>query len=149
MIKGDIFAGVKQVAVVGGSVDSSGLTSQVIRVCDVIQVGESDIMISDPSSYSPKVTIVPKGICVPIAVRSGQLSEERALNPQLGDLVMTVQRADWKEKDAKKTVGILYEIKYDLGQPVGLTLMVGSEFIQVRNESVLVLQTSQNIKKKI
>lgn len=147
MIKDDIFKHAIQVAVIGGNVDSTGVTSQTVKVCNVIQVGEKDIMVEDPSGYSSKFTIVPKCICVPIAAKAEDLAGAKILDAKLGDLILTVQREDWKKKDATKTVGILYEVKYELGKPSLLTVLVGNEFKTIKNENVLVLQTIENMKK--
>ena len=147
MIKDDIFSGVKQVAIIGGKVDSNGLCSQTVKVCNVLQVGERDIMIEDPNSYTAKVTIVPKNVCVPIIAQARQLKASKVLEPAIGDLIYTIQRSDWKEKDPTKTVGILYEVKYELGKQTELTLLVGDKFQTVKNENILVLQTVENIKK--
>lgn len=147
MIKDDTFSNVRQVAVLGGNVDSSGMTSQTVKVCNVVQVGEDDIMVEDPNGYSIKFVIVPKSVCVPISANASQLMNSKSLDARLGDLVLTVQRSDWKEKEPLKTVGILYEIKYELGKPALLTLLVGNEFKTVKDENVLVLQTIQNMKK--
>jgi len=147
MIQDDIFSGVKQVAIIGGKVGSNGLCSQTVKVCNVLQVGESDIMIEDPSGYTPRVAIVPKNVCVPVVAQANQLKDARTLEPAIGDLVYTLQRTDWKDKDMTKTVGILYEVKYELGKPTALTLLVGDEFQTVKNEGILVLQTVENMKK--
>tara|TARA_B100001250_G_C19448852_1_gene635066 strand:- start:259 stop:702 length:444 start_codon:yes stop_codon:yes gene_type:complete len=144
MINEDPFKDVKQVAVIGGKIDTNGLTSQSVKVCKVLQVGEVDIMIEDTSSYSSTVVIVPKSICVPIVAKATQLRNSRVSKPQLGDLIYTVQRVDWKDKKPTKTVGILYEVKYELGQPATLTILVGDEFRTVKNENILVLQTVKN-----
>ena len=147
MINEDPFKDVKQVAVIGGKIDNNGLTSQSVKVCKVLQVGETDIMIEDSSSYTATVTIVPKSICIPIIAKATQLRNSRTSIPKIGDLVYTVQRSDWKDKKPTKTVGILYEVKYELGQPATLTVLVGDEFRTVKNENILVLQTAKKVEK--
>ena len=147
MINEDQFKDVRQVAVIGGKIDTNGLTSQSVKVCKVLQVGETDIMIEDTSSYTATVAIVPKSICIPIVAEATQLRNSKVSIPKIGDLVYTAQRHDWKDKKPTKTVGILYEVKYELGQPATLTILVGDEFCTVKNENILVLQSGKKVQK--
>ena len=137
----DIFKGVKLVVVVGGKIDSSGLASQSVKVCKVLQAGEADIMVEDTAAYTPRPRVVPKSICVPVQVDSTNLSQVTQ-SPEVGDLVLVLQRVDWKSKDYEKTAGIVYGIEYEYGIPVGYQLLIGDEFKTVKNENVLVLQKS-------
>ncbi len=143
----DIFKGVKLVAVVGGKIDSSGLASQSVKVCKVLQVGEADIMVEDSAAYTPRLRVVPKSICIPVRVSPSKFSQTTQ-SPEVGDLIITFQREDWKAKDYEKIAGIVYGIKYEYGAPVGYQLLIGDEFKTVKNENVLVLQKSFGKKSK-
>ncbi len=133
------FTDIQEVAVLGGSVDNNGLTSQSVKICSVIELGEQDIAVRDDSGYSTQIFIVPKSICIPISITQSQL-EDAVLEPRTGDLVFSMQKKDWKSKESKSFVGILWEIEYEMGQPAHAHLLIDNKIQKIRYENMMVLQ---------
>jgi len=104
---GDPFSNIEIVAVIGGTVDCAGNLHEDVRMCRVIQIGENDILVSEMSTYSPRVGVVPKAMCVPISASYDQLVTSKVETAELGDLVMYYGKRDWKDKGPTQITGIL------------------------------------------
>ena len=136
MSKEHDFTDIQEVAVLGGSVDNTGMTRQSVKICNVIELGEQDIAVRDDAAYSSQIFIVPKSICIPIRITQPQL-EDVVLEPRTGDLVFSAQKKDWKSKEAKSYVGILWEIEYEMGQPAHAHILINNEIQKIRYENMM------------
>ena len=139
MSKKHDFTDIQEVAVLGGSVDNSGMTSQSVKICSVVELGEHDLAVRDDSGYTTQIFIVPKSICIPICITQPQL-EDAVLEPKTGDLVFSAQKKDWKSKEAKSYVGILWEIEYEMGHPAYAHVLIDNEIQRIRYENMMVMQ---------
>ena len=137
----ETFIGIKKVAVVGGTIDSAETFQEEIRICSIVQVGETDIMVvEDGVSYSSKPIIVPKSLCIPLHTSSDKLLASKRCIPELGDLVFYCGKLEWKDKKETQLVGILCEIHYRTGIPVRGRLLIEGEMKAVDYENLMVLQ---------
>ena len=134
------FCGVKMVAVIGGTIDVGGNLCEDVQVCHIIEVGESDLLVRDNSKYTEKIVVVPKSLCIPLPITGDKLKLARKAVPKLGDLVLFYGKLDWKDKGETKLIGIMCEVKYQLGNPITATLLAGDEMKIVEYNSLLVLQ---------
>jgi hypothetical protein len=137
----DPFLNAKYVAVLGGIIDCSGSLREEIRICEIVQAGESDVMVSDAGlSYSSKTVIVPKALCIPLPADYETIVQAKVAKPELGDLVFFCGKLNWKEKENITIAGILCEIKYRVGTPVLGGILLDGEIKEVDYTSLLVLQ---------
>ncbi len=137
---GDPFSNIEIVAVVGGTVDCAGNLSEDVRMCKVLQVGESDILVAELGSYSERTGIVPKAVCIPISASYDQLVASKVETAELGDLVMYYGKRDWKDKGPTEVTGILCEMIYRLGAPSKVKILSGGNMQEVDYGQLLVLQ---------
>ena len=68
------------------------------------------------------------------------LTSKKILNPQIGDLVLSYAKENFKNDPPIQITGILYKISYKLGNPCTYTLISGEEMKDVSANSVVVLQ---------
>lgn len=127
-----------RVIIFGGVVDTQGLIDSTIQTGTIIEVGESDLLVSINSSSSYQ--IVSKQLCIPMKADPELLSSVCCLKPQLGDMVYFKGRASWKDTDDSTIVGVVYEIAYAGGRPNRVKVYAGSEMKELDYESLLVLQ---------
>ena len=127
-----------RVIIFGGVVDTDGLIESTIETATIVQVGESDLLVTlgTTSSYQ----IVPKNICIPLKSDSKLLESATPLKPQLGDMVYFRGRESWKYIDETTVVGVVYEIAFAGGRPKKAKVHVGSEMKDLDYDSLLVLQ---------
>ena len=144
----DAFSNVKYVVVVGGTVDCSGGLRESLKVFQVLQAGEADLLAIEATSltsaYGTRPKIIPKSLCIPVDISREQLIASKPLTPELGDLVYFSGKQSWKDREESQFAGILYEIVYSGGAPdVGKILVEGS-LQKVEFSSLLVLQKKTN-----
>ncbi len=138
---GDPFLNAKYVAVLGGTIDCSGGLHEELRICEIVQVGESDVMVADGGlSYSSRPIIVPKTLCVPLPADYETIVSAATAKPELGDLVFFCGKMTWKDKDNTTIAGILCEIKYRAGIPTTGRILLDGEMKDVDYPALLVLQ---------
>ena len=140
----DRFSDVKKVAVIGGTIDSSGNLNEEIRICSVIQVGEDDIFVAEESSrYGGAPVIVPKSLCIPLHTSYEVVAAAQPTQPELGDLVFYSGKLDWKDKTVSQLAGILCEIRYRIGVRHLGRILIDGEMKEVDYSRLLVLQKKQ------
>ena len=143
----DAFSNVKYVVVVGGTVDCSGGLRESLKVFQVLQVGESDLLAIEATSlnsaYGTRPKIIPKSLCIPVDISREQLIASKPLTPELGDLVYFSGKQSWKDKEESQFAGILYEIVYSGGLPDVGKILVDGALQKVDFASLLVLQKKQ------
>lgn len=127
-----------RVIIFGGAVDTQGLIDSTIQTGTIIEVGESDLLISINGSSS--FQIVPKQLCIPMKSDPELLSSACRLKPQLGDMVYFRGRESWKDTGDSTIVGAVYEIAYAGGRPSKAKVYAGTEMKELDYESLLVLQ---------
>lgn len=136
----DPFLDAQIVAVIGGTIDSSGNLRDDVKIYRVIQTGENDILVSETGAFSERTFIVPKSLCVPISTSYDRLVTARTDIPELGDLVMYYGKLDWKDKTSTQIAGILCELTYRAGIPSAAKLLSNGEMKEVEFKHLLVLQ---------
>ena len=139
----DAFADVKLVAVIGGTIDCGQNLRESVRICSVVEVGESDILVRDSGAYTERTAIVPKSLCIPIHATYEEITKSAPSVPKLGDLVLYYGKLEWKDKEPTRIAGILCELKYDLGSPVKAKVLVGGAMKEVEYSGLLVLQSKK------
>ena len=141
----DAFVDAQLVAVIGGTIDCAGNLREDIKICKVVQVGESDILVTEASSYmQERSVVVPKALCVPLSASFDQVASSKTLVPELEDLVLYHGKLDWKDKKASQVTGILCEIKYQYGVPHKAKLLFGGQMQEVPFGDLLVLQRKKS-----
>jgi|TARA_R110002060_G_scaffold4823_12_gene7564 hypothetical protein len=138
--KEDAFSGTEIVAVIGGTVDSSGNLNENVKVCRVIQVGENDILVRESGAFTERTQVVPKSLCIPINISYERLVTSQVADPCLGDLVMFYGKLDWKDKSSSQIAGILCELVYNMGRPIKAKILSDGEMKEVEFQGLLVLQ---------
>jgi hypothetical protein len=130
------------VAVFGGEVGKEGKSADQVTICRILAVGETDLVVEEATGrYSRLGTyIVPAGLCVSLKMNPSNLTTEKILSPQLGDLVLSHTKENFKNDPPVQITGILYKIAYKLGRPYTYTLISGEEMKEVSADSVVVLQ---------
>ena len=138
-IAGGNFEEGDKVAVIGGTLDSTGIIDTHVTICSIITVGELDLLVKLDRSSSSSTQIVPKSICVPIRIESSSLSH-RTLVPQLGDMVHYFGKLNWRDTEPTTLVGTVYEIKYREGAPSTARVHAAGEMIDLPCGDLMVLQ---------
>ena len=133
------------VAVIGGTVekDSNGF-KKTAQIATVVEAGMYELFVKISQSYSTYVIKVPKKACQKINVSMKEVSKNQTDNvPEIGDLVLSYKNASGftGEKDERVT-GVLYKITYKFGKKDTCTIMSGTDFYDVKFDSVIVLQRS-------
>ncbi len=145
----DSFANVKYVVVVGGTVDCSGGLRESLKVFQVLQVGEADLLAIEAttlsSAYGNRAKIIPKSLCIPVNISREQLIESKPLTPELGDLVFFNGKQSWKDREDTQFAGILYEVVYSGGTPDIGKVLVDGALQKVDFSSLLVLQKKTTV----
>lgn len=127
-----------RVIIFGGVVDTNGLIESTIQTGVVIEVGESDLLLSINSSTAYQ--IVPKAICIPMSSDPDLLTSCRTLKPQIGDMVYFRGRESWRHTEETTVIGTVYEIAFAGGRPNKVKVYAGSEMKDLDYDSLLVLQ---------
>ena len=131
------------IAIIGGSVGKDGKFADTASIANVLQVGKSDLMVSLLESQAfgakPRILTVPKGLCQKLKISPEKLEKEKILTPQVGDLVLSFTRSSYGQEEDKKITGVIYSIKHSLGKPSSAVLMSGTDFVEVKFSSLLVL----------
>ena len=125
--------------IVGGIVDSSGIIETSVTVCEVVEVGKSDLLVKFDRKSSPP-RIVSKSACVPIHVDKNELLNAKPLLPDLGDMVFYRGKVNWRDKEETTCVGTVYEIKLRDGAPTTATVHTGNDMVALPYSELLVLQ---------
>ncbi len=130
------------IAVFGGEIGKEGKSADQVTICRVLVVGELDLLVEESSArYSRMSTyIVPQRLSTKLSLNPDYLESESALEPQIGDLVLSYSRDSFKNKKAVKITGILFKMTYKLGQTYTSTLITGDEMKEVPANGLIVLQ---------
>ena len=129
------------VAVVGGSVGKDKNQERSAMIAQVVAVGFSDIFVETFNSYPKHTYKVAKVLCQKIMVAPDDLKESsKTLTPEVGDLVVSYKRAGYNDPASSQMTGVLYKINYHMGRRDMCTIMVGTEFHDVKFSSLIVLQ---------
>ncbi len=128
-----------KVAVVGGTLDSTGVIETYVTICTIIAVGESDLLVRPDRATTAPPQIVPKSICTPIPFTSDAFQTKRAL-PSLGDMVYYYGKLNWRDSEETTLIGTVYEIKYRDGSPFSARVHTGSDMVDLPCGDLLVLQ---------
>ena len=128
-----------KVAVVGGTLDSTGVIETYVAICTVLAVGESDLLVQSDRSTTRSTQIVPKSICTPIPFTSAALQSQKS-TPALGDMVYYYGKLNWRDAEETTLVGTVYEIKYRDGIPATARVHTGSDMVDLPCGDLMVLQ---------
>ncbi len=128
------------VAVAGGTVDSTGVISTYVTICTVVEVGQGDLLVEQERSTSKVQQVVPKAVCTPIRISAADLSSSAVLKPELKDMVMFVGKLNWRDKEDTVVAGTVYEVKYRDGKPHTVSIHTGTEMVNLPCENLLILQ---------
>ncbi len=146
----NIFEAGNLVAVFGGSIDHDGNKKQQVSVCRIIAVGDKDLLVEESKSraYFPQPFKIPQSLCISLSLKFKNIFEDRILEPQLGDLVLSFSKERYGEEKITEITGILYEITYRTGIPVSCKLLCDGDFKEVQFDTLLVLQRNVASAKK-
>ena len=130
------------VAVFGGEVGKDGKNADQVTICRVLAVGETDLLVEEATGRYTRLGsyVVPAGLCVRLKMSPSILVTEKTLKPQIGDLVLSYAKENFKNDPPTQITGILYKISYKLGRAYTYTLISGDEMKDVSADSVVVLQ---------
>ena len=128
-----------KVAVVGGTLDSTGVIGTHVTICTIIAVGESDLLVRPDRTTSSPPQIVPKSICTPIPFTVDAFQTKRTW-PSLGDMVYYYGKLNWRDPEETTLVGTVYEVKYRDGAPFTARVHTGSDMVDLPCGDLLVLQ---------
>lgn len=126
------------VSVAGGSIGKDGAFSNDADVCIVSAVGLHDLIVESTSLQSSYK--VPKCLCNVIKVEPKMLGTAHVSEPEIGDLVTSFERKYYSKEEPKSHTGVLYKIDYKLGRPDKCTLLCGSDFVDVRYDTIILVQ---------
>ena len=138
-----IFSTGDLVAVFGGEIGKEGKSADEIEICKVVIVGEKDLIVESAAQRFIRSHhfVVPQSICSKLKIDPDTLSQDKTLEPKIGDLVMSYFKDSYKDEDPEQITGILYKINYRFGKPNKCSLLLGSELKEVSYDSLLVLQS--------
>ena len=128
------------VAVFGGELGKDAHEADRVSLCNIVVVGQDDLIVENSEHYTVTRHVVPKAICVNLRLKPTILSTAKSLSPKIGDLVVSCPKSYGKKPSEEKISGILYKIAYKLGKPDKSTLLSGSEMITVDWEGLMVLR---------
>tara|TARA_Y100001937_G_C7013528_1_gene282077 strand:+ start:139 stop:582 length:444 start_codon:yes stop_codon:yes gene_type:complete len=130
------------VVVVEGVVEKDFTSSKTATIVEVIEVGLYDLLVMTLTNpYRPSVHKISKSLCQKIMIDDDTLLEAKSVDePRIGDLVLSYEKSSFGDKPDKKVTGVLYKIKYRLGKKSMCTIMSGTEFSEVRFDSLLLIQ---------
>ena len=82
-----------------------------------------------------------KSICQKITVNPKDLNKSaKTLIPEVGDLVVSYKKAGYGGPNPTLMTGVLYKVNYHMGRRDMCTIMVGTDFHDVKFNSLIVLQ---------
>ena len=128
-----------KVAVVGGTLDSTGIIETYVTICTIIAVGETDLLVRPDRTATAPPQIVPKSICTPIPFTVDAFHTKKTL-PSLGDMVYYYGKLSWRDSEETTLIGTVYEIKYRDGSPSTARVHTGSDMVDLPCGDLLVLQ---------
>ena len=137
----DLYMAGDLVAVVGGSNGKDGEKLNHLTLCEVLEIGFSDLVVKEHSVTKFKFStthIVPKDICIPIKI-SKSINDCRVLLPKVGDLVLSYREKSINSDNLEKKTGIVYEILYRNGSPSDCIVLSGEEMLKFRYKDLMVL----------
>ena len=141
----EVYSAGDLIAVVGGSHGKDGEKLDHLTLCEVLEVGLSDLIVKEHSlsrfKFSTTV-IVPKSACIPIKIPK-PINKCSVLKPEVGDLVLSYQEKPSSKQDIQKKTGIVYEILYRNGVPTDCIVLSGEEMVKVRYKDLMVLHTKK------
>ena len=129
------------VAVVGGAVGKELDRKRTAMIAEVAAVGLTDIFVETANAYPRSTFKVSKSICQKITVDPTDLNKSaKTLTPEVGDLVVSYKKAGYGGPDPTLMTGVLYKVNYHMGRKDECTIMVGTDFHEVKFNSLIVLQ---------
>lgn len=129
------------VAVVGGDVGKDLDRKRSAMIAEVAVVGLQDIFVEIANSYPRSTFKVSKSICQKVTVNPPDLSKSsKTLIPEVGDLVISYKKSGYGSPESTSVTGVLYKINYHMGNRDMCTIMVGTDFHEVKFTSLIVLQ---------
>ena len=129
------------VGVFGGEIGKDAQTADKVTLCKIVVVGQDDLAVECHALYTTTYHVVPKKICSKMYLDPEILSSAEALVPQIDDLVVTFSR-NLTTSEIEKTSGVLYKIKYRLGEPDKCDLLCGTEMMTVDWKNLIVVHRS-------
>jgi len=129
------------IAVVGGSIGKEDKKTDTAVIAVVLAVGLDDLIVeAHNATYR-----VPKEICQKIDFSPDILKNCKVKSPELGDLVLSYDKKHYSSDPPKVTSGVLYKINYKMGMADTCIIMCGTDFIESRCATVILLQPKQQI----
>ena len=134
------------VAVIGGAVGKELDTKRTAMIAEVAAVGLTDIFVETANAYPRSTFKVSKSICQKITVDPKDLGKSaKTLVPEVGDLVISYKKAGYGGPDPTLITGVLYKVSYHMGRKDTCTIMVGTDFHEVKFNSLIVLQKETSL----
>jgi hypothetical protein len=131
------------VAIVGGTVEKNEDFKKTAMVATVVVAGLHELFVEIEQSYSSYVTKVPIHACQKINVSIDNVTCKISREAEIGDLVLSYKNSSSFSSDkAEKLTGVLYKITYTLCKKDMCTVMSGTDFYDVKFDSLIVLQKS-------
>ena len=111
------------------------------KICKVIAVGKYDLICEMSSIYSTKLFKISKKRCVKLERKKISYNEFKTQNPQIGDLVVTIN--DHYKKERETFTGIVENIVYDPSDQFNpiYSIRIGQETIIAYLENIIILES--------
>lgn len=132
--KGDL------IAVLGGTIEKSRKKAGSAVIGFVLINGLNDVLVEVAGVTTSMVHIVPKELCQKLSLEPSLLKASKVSVPEIGDLVVSYEKKPYSNDPPKEISGVLYKISYKLGLPDACVLMCGTEMIEVKASTVMLLQ---------
>ena len=113
------------------------------KIATVVESGLHELFVDVEQSYSSFVIKVPKTSCQKINVSIEDITKKEDRQPEIGDFVLSYKKStNFSSDKPEKLTGVLYKITYSLGKRDTCTIMSGTDFHDVKFDSLIVLQKS-------
>ena len=139
-MKKDTFKKGDLVAVLGGSIEKNKNETNTAVIAIVLVDGLNDLIVEVAGSVSSTTYTVPKCLCKKLDLDATLLKKRKVSLPEIGDLVMSYDKRPYSNDPAKEVSGVLYKVDYKLGVPDTCTLMCGTDLVEVKFSTVILLQ---------
>ena len=131
------------IAIVGGTVEKNENFKKTAKIAKVVESGLHELFVEIEQAYSTHVIKVPKCVCQKITASISDVTDKTSWEPEIGDFVLSYKNASSFSGDKAETVtGVLYKITYSFGKKDTCTIMSGTDFHDVKFDSLIVLQRS-------
>ena len=129
------------IAVVGGAIGKDADRSRTAIIARVSVVGLEDLFVETVNGYPQSSYKVSKSMCQKITVDPKDLDVcSKTLAPKIGDLVMSYKKPSYSGAEITQITGVLYKVHYHMGRKDICTIMIGTDFHDVKFNSLIVLQ---------